>query len=73
MCGYPAIYGSRGEVLNATAVLTKDGQGIVLSAAAPAGFVVTATSYGRESPSIPALIMTSSQGAADTSAAAAEH
>lgn len=47
-CGYPAIYGQDGSVLNATASIGADGSSIVLSAEnAPATFKVIATSVGR--------------------------
>eukprot|EP00040_Diaphanoeca_grandis_P026797 m.150595 g.150595 ORF g.150595 m.150595 type:complete len:555 (-) comp30734_c0_seq1:240-1904(-) len=51
-CGYPQIYGMVGTtatVLNATAAISSDGHSLVLSAAAPAGFKVSASSYGRGS------------------------
>lgn len=46
-CGYPMIYGTDGNTLNATARIGSDGTSIVLQAAAPPGFKVAATSYGR--------------------------
>ena len=47
-CGYPLIIGTNGLALNATASIGKtDASTIVLRAAAPAGFEVGATSYGR--------------------------
>ena len=46
-CGYPAIIGTDGTSLNATASIGSDSSTIVLKADAPAGFVVAATSYGR--------------------------
>ena len=47
-CGYPAIYGQNGSVLNATASIGIDGSSIVLSAQnVPTDFKVLATSLGR--------------------------
>jgi len=46
-CGYPMIIGADGTSLNATATISKNGETIVLSATAPAGFVAEASSYGR--------------------------
>ena len=46
-CGYPTIIGTDGSSLNATAEIGREGSSIVLTAKAPAGFVVAATSYGR--------------------------
>ena len=49
-CGHPMIYGADGTAITATAAVSTDKTGIVLTAAsAPAGFKPIATSYGRGS------------------------
>ena len=58
---YPAIYGTAANgsalTLNATATIGSDRSSLVLTAAAPAGFKATSTSYGRVRVSVTASLL----------------